>query len=391
MILHLAVSLLTAGVTVEVNNASAREVSIQALVQLPTLGAKDRAKLEIIARAIPKQTQDYPRRDILIVTGGQPVRCELTQDVLRICVRVQPDNVKAGLSLLESLAHKATLTQENLDAAILEEDKPNYWKSGLITELLPPVKLRQEEALSLYHRVVRPERLLLAVGGKIVPGQAQDLWEKRLESWNPGREPKGYFDESVAQERNTNATGITTVDFVGSKVLSTDAALSTEILAMFALGSGKGASLFRVVRERHGWSYRQEAILFPTKDGWTPHLLFATLPSDDLTQRTTKIREELIDDVKNMKQSDLARAMGMASAVLMRNVEFSPLYVFGSRPAGNSLEDQTFLSGYWMLKTGKAWNPSELLDSMKHVSLDDLKEKATSILESTSVHILPGS
>jgi len=383
-------SFLATSSVVEMVEPNAHEVSIQALIKLPKLGAKDLAKLEIIARAIPRQTEDYPRREMLVVTGGQPVRCEITPDVMRISEFVQPDNVKAGLSLMESLVRRATLLQDNLDASALEFSRSDYWSDALNPTIRPIVKLSHDEAQTLYNRVVRPERLLLAVGGKIVSGEAQDNWEHRMESWNPGPEPKGYFDISTAHELDRGSTSVTTLDLAGDAMLPDDAAFSTQALAMFALGSGKGASLFRIVREKHAWSYRQEAILLPTIDGWQPHLLIASIPSDETAQRADTIKAELLDDIKSWTDADLARAVGMADAVLMRGVEFSPLYVLGTSPARNSLGDRTYMAGYWQLKTGKPWNPAGLLDSMRHVTLEDLKDHAMTILQSSKARILSG-
>ena len=390
MIAILMGALLSTSAFVEVVDPSAREVSIQALIRLPKLGAKDLAKLEIIARAIPKQTEAYSRREVLTITGGQPVHCEITPDILYISEYVQQDNVKAGLSLMESLVHKATLTQDNLDAAALEVARPDYWSDALNPSILPLVKVSQDEALILYHRVIRPERLMLAVGGKVVPGEAQDLWEKRMDRWTPDPAPKGYFDDSLPVVRDRSTAAVTTIDLVGAPVSANDAAFSVQVLAMFALGSGKGASLFRIVREKHAWSYRQEAVLSPMLEGWRPQIIVAMIPSEEAGLRAETIKTDLLADVKLWTDSDLARALGMADAVLTRNVPFSPLYVLGSNPVGNSIADRTFMAGYWMLKTGKPWDPAALLESMKHVTLDDLKDHATSILQSTKAQILPG-
>jgi len=375
---------------VEMSDPSAREVSIQAMVKLPTLGAKDLAKLHIIVRAIPMQTEDYPRREMLTVTGGQSIRCILTPDVLRISEVVQPDNVRAGLSVMESLLRRATLTQENLDSAAAEATEPDYWSAALNPTVLPLVKVNQDEALGLYHRVIRPERLMLSVGGKLVPGEAQENWQKRMDAWNAVPEPKGYFDISTLSERDRNSSGVTTVDYMGEQIPAGDAAFSTDMLAMIALGSGKGASLFRIVREKHAWSYRQESVLYPTMTGWEPHLLFASLPSDEMVQRAETIKTEVLEEINGWSDEDLARALGMSNAVLSRNVDFNPLYVLGSGTLNGSLEDRTFMFGYWQLKTGKPWSPEGLLDSMRHVTLDDLKQRATAIVQSMKVRILAG-
>ena len=390
MIYLLATALFAAPI-VEWNDPLAQEVTIQAIIRLPKLGARDRAKLQIIARTIPKQTEDYARREMLMITGGATVQCELTTEVLRISESVPSTNLKGGLSLMDSFIRRATLYQEALDAASDEFEVKDYWAQALDPTALPAVKVQRDDALSLYHRVFRPENLTVAVGGRLIPGEARDLWEHRLENWVPEPLPKGRFDISEPQELSTNGSGVTTIRYVAPPIPAGDPALSTEMLTMFALGSGKGSSLFRVAREKHGWSYRQEAILMPTPDGWLPQLLLASNPPDGAAARAETLKAELLEDVKSWTADDLNRAIGMANAVLDRSIPFSPIYILGNRPIGSSLEDKTFWAGYWEMKTGRKWSPMGLLESMGHVTLEDLKEHATNFLNGVKVSVLPGN
>ncbi len=375
---------------VELVEPNADSISIQALVSLPDLGAKDLARLNLIVSAIPKQTLDYPRREMLIVTDGEPVRCNITPDHVRVVVNVPPDHLKAGLGVMEALLRNATLTAENLEAAKEEQDEPDYWSSALNPIDLPKVKLTAEEAQQLYHRVFRPDRLLLTVGGRFAQGDAEQAWTKRMALWPVEKEPKGFFDNTPIAERTKGSGAITTVDLVAAPFSANETGVQSKILSMFAFGVGKRASLFRVVREKHGWSYRQEAILSPTKDGFVPHLLVAMIPTDDAQDRAKTMRTELLEDVGTWDSTTRDRAFGMAEAVLSGYIPFNPFYFLGDSPAGNSLEDRTFLSGYWKMKTGTRWNPGLLLDSMKKVSVDELKESAKAMLATVIPRILPG-
>jgi len=376
---------------IELIEPKATEISIQALIKLPDLGAKDLAKLGIIAQTIPKQTQAYPRREMLTVTAGVPVRCTIDPDIVRIVVSVPPDKLKSGLSLMESLIQDATLTQENLDAAALELAVPDYWSAALNPIALPSVKLTSDEAQVLYKRVFRPERIQLVVGGSFAKTEAISAWSVRMDHWTPAPESRGYFDITPTQERTHNTSSVTTIDLVGAPIPSSDASLSARLLALFALGTGKGASLFRIVREKYAWSYRQEAILSPTRDGWVPRLLIASIPTDVTADRVKTIKNDLMDDVKSWTEASRARALGMAEAVFKHDVPFSPLYVLGASPVGNSLEARTFMAGYWPLKTGTPWDPDALLAAMKKTSLDDLKDQASAILTSAIPRVLPGN
>jgi hypothetical protein len=118
--------------------------------------------------------------------------------------------------------------------------------------------------------------------------------------------------------------------------------------------------------------------------------MIANIPVDDTADRVKTIKADLLDDIGAWTAASHDRAVGMATAVLIYHVPFSPIYVLGSSPAGDSLEDRTFLAGYWQMKTGKPWDPKELLESMKRVSLDDLKEQATNILTTAMPRVLAG-
>ena len=376
---------------IELVDPSSHEISIQAMVAMPNLGAKDAAKLDIIVRAMTKQTQTYPRREMLMVTDGKPVHGNITPDQIRIAVNVPSGKLKAGLSLMESLLREASLTEENLSDSEKELGKVDYWNAALMPWLRPNVHLTTDEAQFLYHRVFRPERVTLAVGGKFAPGDAEGQWLSRLDSWVVEREQKGYFDESRIEPRTTNPTPITTIDIAGAPFPGGDPSLPAKLLALYALGVGKGASLFRVVRENHGWSYRQEAILSPTKDGWLPRLLIATIPPADTKTEFDTIRAELLTDIQSWTEASRLRAIGMAEAVLIQHVRFDPIYALGTSTVGDSLEDRTFLAAYWKIKTGQDWNQNALLASMKQVTLADLKEQATNLITSAIPRILEGS
>ena len=126
---------------VEMVKPKANGISIQALVTMPPLGAKDTAKLEILGRSIVKQTQAYPRREMLMVTNGAPVRFDMTPDHLRLVVNVPTGSLKAGLILMESLLRDASLTQESIDIATQEQVAPNYWTAAIDPILSPNVRL----------------------------------------------------------------------------------------------------------------------------------------------------------------------------------------------------------------------------------------------------------
>ena len=119
--------------------------------------------------------------------------------------------------------------------------------------------------------------------------------------------------------------------------------------------------------------------------------MIASIPFAEPKERAKMIQAELLDDVKAWTEATRKRAIGMAEAVFTHQVPFSPFYVHGKSGISDSLEDQTYMAAYWPMKTGQPWNPQALLESMRNVSLDELKEQATNQLSVEIPNILPGS
>ena len=62
--------------------------------------------------------------------------------------------------------------------------------------------------------------------------------------------------------------------------------------------------------------------------------------------------------------------------------------VLSRLPNGDSLDDETFMAGYWQMKTGREWNPRKVVGEMALVNLPELKEAALEILKSQKVGLV---
>ena len=151
------------------------------------------------------------------------------------------------------------------------------------------------------------------------------------------------------------------------------------LLATYALGVGKGSSLFRIPREKHGWSYLQSSFLSPTLAGWEPRLFVAALRKTFTENMISDLRQDLADDVKSWSEDDRTRALQMLEATLTRGVPYGAIWL-GDGPVGESLQDRTEFSDYWMMKTGQPWDPQKLIDICESVDLDTLKTTALKIV-----------
>jgi hypothetical protein len=159
---------------------------------------------------------------------------------------------------------------------------------------------------------------------------------------------------------------------------------------MVALGSGKGSSLFRVVRDGMNLSYRQDALLWPSAFGWKPFLVIGMEPQPDEASYRAKaeeVRQALLKDVESWTEANRQRAVGYAGALVTRGGDASPLFFRYGGPLATDVTGRTRMAAYWMSKTGSAWNPEALASSFASIPLEELKAEATAMLSGASVSI----
>lgn len=364
-------------------DGNASEISLQVIASIPRLTAKQADAIDALVDRIPREVEGYSRKDILDVTNGDRVRCVSGPDYVRISFSVPPENWRAGLSLMEALVRRSQLKESETPAV----PRISPWMSALRSYPLAGPS-RPGEVQELYRTLFRADNIALAVGGAIVPGQASEDWQKRVSAWPSVRLAPSNGFEPAPKPLTKSLSPLASIELTGTTFGANDAALSTRTLALIALGSGKGASLFRIGRQKLGYGYRQEALLYPVPEGWQPRLVQVMRPRPDLAARAETLRTALLEDVRGWTDADRQRALGMADAVFTRGVDFSP-FAFGPGGAIDAtLESRTFQQAYWQLKTGNAWDAQAFLQQMRSVSLEDLKEAATTILMGAKTRVL---
>jgi hypothetical protein len=369
---------------IEYVDKASTEVSIQVIARVPELSQRQADALDELVDDIPRDIEGLSRRDVNATTNGAPVRCAAGPDYIRISFSVPPDNWRSGLSLMEALVQHSRLAPKEGG----RHANPSAWLAALRPFVRNAPK--PSEVQDLYRALFRPENMTVAIGGPIVSGQAQEDWQRRVDQWPRTKAQIATLGQTPQRPLERNPGGLDSIELYGPTFGSADAALSTRTLALIALGSGKGSSLFRIGRQKLGLSYRQEALLYPVSEGWQPRLLQVMRPTGDLAGKAETLRKALLDDVDHWTDTNLRRALGMADAIFTRGVNFSP-FSFG--PSGSidaSLESRTFQNAYWQLKTNTTWDASAFLRLMRDVKLDDLRSTAKAILTQAQVRTLPG-
>jgi hypothetical protein len=368
-----------------------REVAFAAFAPLPKpFGEKDRQRLAVAVRVLVDGSMEYGRRTVYNVTDGRTIDVALLPDGVVIRFVVPKENLSNGVALMEGLLRRPIVDEVTLARALerIQRREPGYWAAALRPLRNDLKTLKPAEARALLTRVFNPSRTVVSVAGGFAAGEVQELWEKRTADWKPAPEPR-YPDISPTPEPTDNPSGITTVELRGPAFPASDPGLTSRWLALIALGVGKGSSLFRDVRQVEGWSYRQEAILWPDPAGLVPRIVVATAPEDGESGRGEALRATLAKSISVWSESDRQRALAVAALTLEGGQPLGPLWL-ADGPVGNASADRALLDAYWFAKAGKRWDAPRLLAAMRAVSLEDMKAAAETLLKEARPIVLPG-
>ena len=368
---------------IEVPIAGTDFVSIAAVCPLPQLDPLGRAAADVLAQVVTNDNDSYTKQEMrdLCIPGGAP-RCYAMADHMTIELSVLPADTGAGMRMLAAMVSTARMQVDVMNAYLLTEPYRHkaVWSLGLDDQDRAWDRLRVTDISGLYHYVFRPDNITIAAGGDVRAGAPQSAWNEASQRW-------------VRQHATIQRQGVPFKDFPrvypshvlelrGPEVSPADPKLAAKILALIALGGGKSSSLFMDIRETRAISYRQEAILWPTLNGFVPRLLFQIKPLalDDELKQIEEIRKDLLEDIDKWDVNTLARAKGFGSIMATTGMELGPLYFRPTAPLSSSVEDQTVLAAYWRMKTGTNWDGDAMSEAFTAVDLPTLKEQAAGML-----------
>lgn len=392
-----ALLFLLAGATapaIELPDPEQDRVTVQAVARVPELDAVDRAALRVLAEVLAtSSTRTYAAVDLRAAGAltGEPLRVRATPDALRISLSVPRGGVTDAVAMVASVVREPNFDDDAIRR--VRDEAPfrgrTIWAVALDPERLPFQGVRERDVRALATRLLRPDNLTVAIGGAFTPGEGAAAWAARTDGWEVPR-PVPPRTVSPATDRAPTTGGeASAIELAGPAFSATDAALPSRVLALFALGNGKGATLWTTVRAENGWSYRQEAVLTPTPSGFRPRLVLLR-KAERPAEAVEPIRKALLTAIEKWTDADRDRALGLADGVLSYGNPLSPLYLSGEFPLSGRLEDRTFLDAYWRMKTGRPWNAARLLTEMRATDLAELKRIATEWVQSAEARVVPG-
>lgn len=363
---------------IEVPVPGAAEVALEAVVRLPELTQAELALLPVLAEALPRQTQDYvPSQMAQATLAGLPPRASVMSDHLRISMTLPSGNIEPGLGVMESLLRRASLSDADVRAAHrrLAERPHDPWREALLPAFYGGEAPSGAAVRSLYARLFVPDAMFISAAGAFPRGTATAAWDRRVSLWKPARAARAPEGRAGA----VPPPKVPSIELRSPTVVHGDVALGTRLLALICLGSGKDSALFRIARQGRGWSYRQEAVLWPVPGGWQPRLLLLT-SGPGLAERAEELRKLLLAEVERWTDGDRRRGLGMAVLALQRDPGVGPVYLSPEGPPGRDLDDLAFSAAFWHMKTNGQWDPERLGRSMRAVTLADLRETAGAML-----------
>ena len=376
-------------------NPSAPNITVQAIVSLGTLNSHEQALAQVIRDTILDATQDFNKDDMrrYSTLAGQPMRCTLSADHIRIRLDMPKGQLDiAGQLICDILEHPRfdpDTVQKDLDAMPFR--KRSYWSEALLPWQLDFKRIRQDQLVAFVAKNFIPAATTITISGPIgtLSDDPADYWPRISEYVQPKPSyTKDYSGPTPTLSKHDFP--VTTAELFGSQFGASDASTPLNLLTATALGVGKWSAMHRILREKLGISYEQEAAVTPTPIGLRTRLIMVCAPSDKDPELCETMRNALLDDVKTWNQDILDRALGMAQAYLTFGAPATPLFLDAGSPISDSQDDQDFLKAYWHQKSGEDWDPNKLLALMRQITLEDLKKDAEKMLTDAQTLLISG-
>lgn len=367
-------------------------VTFQVVVPLQGLSPADTDVALVLGQAMATQTDDYTagRVRMIVAGSGDDLHATVSTDSLRISFSVPTVDINLGYSLLASVIQHPDLSDDAVKGAlaVLKPRAATPFQLILDPRVHDLSAVKARDVQRLYAILMRPERMTIGIGGPVTPADVDEAVKTRLKDWTAPRVPSSYADHSRDRLAATTGTPFSLLGLSGPSFNGNDPGLPAKFLAAFALGCGKGASVFKIWRESLHLSYLQTCCIVGSPEGFRLNAWFARESPDGLSEHLEVARKALSASLDGWTEADRARAIAMAESVLLRGLDLSPFAFQPYGPLSNSVQDRTFLAAYWRSKTGTDWDPRALLERFKSVPLTDLKAAAAEFLTRAEPNIL---
>ncbi len=369
-------------------------VVVQANIKAPKMTEREAAAWQVLGRVLLEGTIEYTPQKLRDYGSQAGLAPSVT--VMPDFLRVQFVLPKSGLALAGDLIFavltRPALREEDIAKAIaaLAVNESQPWVSMMGGVNFRYERIRQGDVQAIYTRALRPANVNFVVGGGIEPGSGKIEIQTRFARWTAPRDPGSPRVDGQPMPITTWGDPVSTFALSGRPMTPASVASAAKLLAVFALGVGRTSSMHRVLREQHGLSYLQSAVLWPRADGWTPFFLMVRKTEADEAKFAVQMRDLLLKDIDSWDVTTVSTAQALAEASFTRNLAVSPVWLRPEGPMTQSLVDRCAWRGYLEMVGSGALREEVLVGAMQNVDLDQLKAAAKSLLEECNVGWLPG-
>lgn len=367
----------------------AKTSSMTAVINLSGLETGERTAARLLAGTLAQGSRTYTLRTILETPGLlYPPRVECGTDTILLEVSFRPEALTQAISIVSSLLTEVNKREEECNIAKRWLEPP----SNILGFAWSPVQYKgnctPDDVDYVWRKVMQPTNLSFAVAGPLTRYDAEAAF--RQADWTWPSPPTGRrFLRGTVEFLNSSPTEASAW-VLRSPIEATGQALARATLAAWMLGVGKKSTLFRTLREDLAYSYRQECLVIPGSKSW--HWGCAVWS----TQRTESAtiaaqRQALSAAVKQWTAADLERARRQWAGYQDGVFPYLPIASSpeASLGAGSSAESKLAALNQVLLK--RPISHSTLMGIAETVTLDDVKQTATNLLETGTVTLLPGT
>lgn len=376
---------------IEKPQASAPLVAFQAIVRANLEGADDMAAWDILAQAIFEGSEDYSAQEIITIgsqAGILPSAVSMPGYMRLEMASPAPAAFDVGRVFAQCIV-SPKLREATIETArsrvVSRNTRP--FDRALRLHVLNYEQVTTAQVQELYKRVFRPENITVLISGNFEIGVLTDSIRRETRRWEPGPKPRPGRLQPMPPLPTDSGSKVASFELRADVMTPSSPYAAARLLAVMALGVAKDCTMFRVLREREGLSYVQEAVLWPSKEGWIPR--FIMLRQNGKLEDLAEFRKLLVDDVDSWTDQTLRRAVILGQASLRDGLAWSPIYLGTGRPMASNLVDRAALFSYLdMVGTGgvtaEVW-----AQTLENVDLETLKTQAKEMLDKSNGIFLP--
>lgn len=370
----------------------ASTVSIQAIVRLPSLNDAERLCAKAAWSALLDGSEEYSYLTIRSYSqqSGRPIQAIAMPDHLLLRVTFPKEQASTAFAILESTLRRPLLDSASLQKSIdrLKSSESDPWQAALLPENWREAKPSRDEVLGVYRKLVRPDNLLIVIGGAFDEGKLSSE-RKRFDNWMPAN-TRGYVRpwSSTVSPLLKSPSEVGTLELTSKEFAGTDSSFAVYLLSAAALGVGRGSALTKVAREQNGWSYRQEGFLQPTPNGFRLRMILAHAGAPAVQDLIDPLRQGLAEEIKKWTDADRLRAVAITKSWLENGLGIGPIRLLPEASLNSSQEERTHLAGWWRMKFGEDLATSRITTLLDKVTVEELRTSASKTIEEASVRIL---